>query len=307
MIGSHPDFASFIATRLKGKHQKLSVNAGLSCPNRDGKKGMGGCTYCNNQSFSPEFSSAPQSVTEQLERGKRFFAHKYPQMRYLAYFQSYTATNSSTPHLMTLFREALSVEGVDGLIIGTRPDCMPDELLAELADLARNTFVMIEYGAETAHDRTLSLVNRCHTWQDTATAVKRTKAAGIPVGLHLIMGLPGESRSDMLETIEAVNALPVDIIKCHQLQLIKGTKMAAQAERGEIEFQPWDVENYIELCCDIIDTLRPEIAIERFVSQSPDSLLIAPRWGLKNYQFTDLLRNRLKQRAGAQRLDSVSS
>ncbi|MCM1348739.1 MAG: TIGR01212 family radical SAM protein [Firmicutes bacterium] len=286
-----------MARYLSGKHQKLSVNAGLSCPNRDGAKGTGGCTYCNNQSFSPMFASAPASVTRQLDAGKRFFARKYPSMRYLAYFQSYTATNASTPHLISLFHEALAVEGVDGLIIGTRPDCIPTDLLAELEQLNRKHFIMMEYGAETAHNRTLELVNRCHTWEDTVQAVERTHRAGIPVGLHLIMGLPGESRTDMLDTIHAVNLLPVDVVKIHQLQLIRGTRLARQVEQGELEITEWQLDSYIDLCCDITETLRPDIAIERFVSQSPDSLLISPRWGLKNYQFAAVLQKALAARA----------
>ncbi|MDE6323156.1 MAG: TIGR01212 family radical SAM protein [Paramuribaculum sp.] len=289
-LGSHDDFATFLSRFLEGKHQKISVNAGLSCPNRDGKKGTGGCTYCNNQSFSPAFAGAFRPVAEQLESGKRFFSGKYPTMRYLAYFQSYTATNSSTPHLMDLFRQALDVENVDGLIIGTRPDCMSGDLLANLKRLAEKHFVMVEYGAETSNDSTLATVNRCHTWSDTVNAVNRTKEAGIPVGLHLIMGLPGEGEKEIMETIDAVNALPVDIVKCHQLQLIRGTRLAAQVDSGEINVRTFEVDEYLSLCCRIIDRLRTDIAIERFVSQSPDELLIAPRWGLKNYQFTDRLR-----------------
>lgn len=295
-FGTHDDFASFIARHLPGKLQKLTVNAGLSCPNRDGKKGRGGCTYCNNQSFSPAFATVPAPVNEQLENGKQFFAHKYPNMRYLAYFQSYTATNNTTPALMEMFSQALDVDGIDGLIIGTRPDCMPDDLLEELRLLRKKKFVMIEYGAETAHDTTLEKVNRCHTWADTCDAVIRTSKADIPVGLHLIMGLPGESREDILATIDAVNELPVDIVKCHQLQLIRGTRMAQQAEQGEIALHFPSVEEYIELCCDIVERLRDDIAIERFVSQSPAELLIEPHWGLKNYQFAALLQKALKRR-----------
>ena len=291
----HDDFSAFIARYLPGKIQKLTVNAGLSCPNRDGKKGRGGCTYCNNQSFSPGFSATPAPVSIQLRKSREFFSKKYPAMRYLAYFQSYTATNSSTPLRMEMFREALREEDVVGLIIGTRPDCMPDDLLDELRILSRSAFVMIEFGAESAHDRTLENVNRCHTWADTADAVRRVHEAGIPVGLHLIMGLPGESEDDMLATIDEVNLLPVDIVKCHQLQLIRGTRLASQVERGEAAVIRWDVEGYIDLCCRIIHRLRADIAIERFVSQSPESLLIYPRWGLKNYQFMNLLRNRLQQ------------
>ena len=199
----YKDFADFLAGHFVGKMQKLSVNAGFSCPNRDGTVGRGGCTYCNNVSFSPAYCRGSQSVTAQLEEGKRFFGRKYPQMRYLAYFQSYTSTHGSdADRLMALYEEACGVDGVDGVIIGTRPDCMPDALLAKLQKLP---WVMVEYGAESAHDVTLERVNRCHTWADTADAVRRTHDAGIPVGLHLINGLPGENEDMILATVDAVN------------------------------------------------------------------------------------------------------
>lgn len=293
-FGKHDDFAGFLSRHLPGKVQKISVNTSLSCPNRDGSKGRGGCTYCNNRSFSPSYSTAPARITEQLEEGKRFFARKYPHMKYLAYFQSYTATNAATQRLMEMFREALEVPDVVGLAIGTRPDCMPADLLHELQSLSRDKFVMVEYGAETACDDTLTLVNRCHTWADTADAVRRTHEAGIPVGLHLIMGLPGEDTDTMLTTIDEVNRLPVDIVKCHQLQLVRGTRLAAQVADGSVDYTPWELDDYIDLCCKIVDRLRDDIAIERFVSQSPDNLLISPRWGLKNYQFADRLRAQLR-------------
>lgn len=288
------DFGRFIARYLPGKIQKISVNAAMPCPNRDGTKGTGGCIYCNNASFSPAYTMKPGSIAAQLEEGKRFFARKYPQMRYLAYFQSYTSTNCDIARLRSMYEEALEVDGIDGLIIGTRPDCMPDYLLDYLKVLSEQRFVMIEYGAESAHDPTLEAINRCHTWADTADAVRRTAAAGIPVGLHLIMGLPGESREDMLTTIDAVNALPVDIIKCHQLQVIRGTRLAAETESGRMKPAQWSVDEYIDLCCEIILRLREDIAVERFVSQSPDGMLISPRWGLKNYQFAERLRRRLQ-------------
>ena len=293
-FGKHDDFAGFLSRHLPGKVQKISVNTSLSCPNRDGSKGRGGCTYCNNRSFSPSYSTAPARITEQLEEGKRFFARKYPHMKYLAYFQSYTATNAATQRLMEMFREALEVPDVVGLAIGTRPDCMPADLLHELQSLSRDKFVMVEYGAETACDDTLTLVNRCHTWADTADAVRRTHEAGIPVGLHLIMGLPGEDTDTMLTTIDEENRLPVDIVKCHQLQLVRGTRLAAQVADGSVDYTPWELDDYIDLCCKIVDRLRDDIAIERFVSQSPDNLLISPRWGLKNYQFADRLRAQLR-------------
>ena len=288
-------FSQFISGYLPGKIQKITVNAGFTCPNRDGSKGTGGCIYCNNNSFSPGYTSSGGSVTEQLLQGKAFFARKYPEMRYLAYFQSYTSTNGDIEKVMQLVNEALSVDGIDGIIVGTRPDCMPQPLLEHLAALSRDRFVMVEYGAETASDHTLKRINRCHTWADTADAVNRTAECGIPVGLHLIMGLPGETREDMLRTINAVNQLPVDLIKIHQLQIIEGTRLAAEYRAGSCDIINFNVDEYLDLCCDIIKTLRPGIGIERFVSQAPDNLLICPRWGLKNYQFTSLLRKRISE------------
>jgi len=292
----YKDFQDFLREYFPGKMQKLTVNTGMSCPNRDGTLGRGGCTYCNNLAFSPAFAMARTPVSKQLETGKSFFARKYPHMRYLAYFQSYTNTYAELPKLKSLYAEALGVEGVDGLIIGTRPDCMPQPLLEHLAEIHAHKFAMVEYGAESAHDKTLERINRCHTWAQTADAAERTHSAGIPVGLHIIMGLPGETRRHMLSTIDAVNTLPVNVVKIHQLQIVRGTRIAADIEAGLYCVARFSPEEYADLCCEIISRLRKDIAIERFVSQSPDNLLISPRWGLKNYQFTSLLHKRLKQR-----------
>lgn len=286
------DFADFLSEHFGGKVQKIAVNAGFTCPNRDGTKGTGGCTYCNNQSFNPGYCAPSLSVSEQLEQGKAFFGRKYPEMKYLAYFQAYTNTHSDDiDRLVGLYREALEVTDVVGLIIGTRPDCMPQPLLDRLTQLPG--WVMVEYGAESASDETLVRVNRCHTWADTADAARRTHEAGLPCGLHLIMGLPGEDEAKMLATIDRVNELPVDTVKIHQLQLIRGTRMARDVEAGLYDIPRFTAEEYIELCVKLLRRLRPDIAVERFVSQSPPDLLIYPRWNLKNYQFTNLLHKRL--------------
>lgn len=288
------DFADFLSEHFEGKVQKIAVNAGFTCPNRDGTKGTGGCTYCNNQSFNPGYCAPSLSVSEQLEQGKAFFGRKYPEMKYLAYFQAYTNTHSDDiDRLVGLYREALEVTDVVGLIIGTRPDCMPQPLLDRLTQLPG--WVMVEYGAESASDETLVRVNRCHTWADTADAVRRTHEAGLPCGLHLIMGLPREDEATMLATIDRVNELPVDTVKIHQLQLIRGTRMARDVEVGLYDIPRFTAEEYIELCVKLLRRLRPDIAVERFVSQSPPDLLIYPRWNLKNYQFTNLLHKRLRE------------
>lgn len=305
MAQGYRDFAEFLAGYFPYKVQKLAINAGFTCPNRDGSKGVGGCTYCNNQTFNPAYCAPLSSVAEQIEEGKRFFGRKYPEMRYLAYFQAYTNTHGDIERLMALYNEALAQPMVEGLIIGTRPDCVPDALLDRLEQLSRQKFVMIEYGAETSHDSTLLHINRCHTWNDTVDAVQRTIARNIPVGLHLILGLPGEDESMILQTIDRVSTLPVDTIKLHQLQLIRGTRMARDVEQGLYDVPRFTAESYIDLCCRVIEHTPPGIAIERFVSQSPDHLLISPRWGLKNYQFTNLLNNRIKKlgiRQGSHRI-----
>lgn len=289
------DFSDFIGRFFPGKMQKISVNAGLGCPNRDGTIGKGGCIYCDNRSFSPAYTRSLPSIKDQIERGKQFFARKYPQMRFLAYFQSYTNTHGDNDSLLRLYREALEVDKIDGIIIATRPDCMDDSLLEELKKLSQQTFVMIEFGAETSHDQTLKLINRCHTWNQTVSAVIRTKRAGIPIGLHFINGLPGEDMDLILETIDHINQLPVDIVKFHQLQVIKGTQLHSGVEQGLYDIPRWTAEDYVNLCCLIVKKLRADIAIERFVSQSPDDMLVFPRWGLKNYQFTNLLHRRLSE------------
>lgn len=288
------DFAEFLSKHFQGKVQKISINAGFACPNRDGSKGKGGCTYCNNQTFNPDYCRPVMSVSEQLEQGKQFFARKYPQMKYLAYFQAYTNTYGELQKLKALYEEALAVDDVVGLVIGTRPDCMPDELLEYLEELSKKVFVLVEYGVETSKNATLEIINRGHTWEDAVDAVNRTKAHNILCGIHLIIGLPGETIDDILATADAVSTLPLDTVKLHQLQLIRGTRMAQQVEVGELAIMQWSAEEYIDVCLAFLRRLSPEIAVERFVSQSPAELLISPKWGLKNYEFTNLLMNRIR-------------
>ncbi len=294
MSKPYRDFSDFLAGYFKGKVQKISVNAGFSCPNRDGTVGTGGCTYCNNHTFNPGYCHSSLPVAGQLEEGKRFFSRKYPDMRYLAYFQAYTNTHAEIHRLKALYEEALDVDGVAGIIIGTRPDCMPEPLLDYLEELSRHTFVLVEFGAESSHDTTLRLINRCHTWADTCDAVTRTASRGIPTGLHLIMGLPGETEEMMLSTVDRMSALPLSTVKFHQLQIVKGTRMAADIEAGLYDIPRFSIEQYVDLCVKIVRRIAPHIAIERFTSQSPEPLLLYPKWGIKNYQFVNMLQSHLK-------------
>lgn len=290
------DFAGFLAGEFPFKVQKISVNAGFTCPNRDGTKGFGGCTYCNNQTFNPAYCRDDRSVTMQLEEGKRFFARKYPQMKYLAYFQAYTNTYGELELLKRMYEEALAVEGVVGLVIGTRPDCMPDSLLDYLEEVNRRTFLLVEYGIESADDRTLERINRGHSFACTEDAVRRTAARGIRTGGHVILGLPGESREDLIKQAERLSELPLTTLKMHQLQLIRGTRMAHEYALHPEEFHLFSADEYIDLVIDYAEHLRPDLILERFVSQSPRELLIAPDWGLKNHEFTDRVKKRMKER-----------
>lgn len=295
------EYSDYLAGRFEGKVQKITIDTGAICPNRDGTLGHGGCIYCSNDAFSPG-TSRRESVAIQIEEGKRFFARKYPAMRYLAYFQSHTATHAGAEVFMAQVEEAAAVPGVAGIIVGTRPDCVPQNLLDRLAQFNGTRMpVMIEYGMESACDATLARVNRCHTHGCTVDAVTRTAAAGIDCGVHLIFGLPGEDRSTMLASVEAVNHLPVSFVKFHQLQIVRGTQLAHAVAEGKESASVFGLDDYIELCCDVIDLLRKDIAIDRFTAQCPPGMLLAPNWGIKNHEFTAILHRRLKELASSRR------
>ena len=294
------EYGFWLKEQLGVKVQKISLNAGFTCPNRDGRVGTGGCTYCNNQTFNPDYCITEKTITQQLEEGKQFFSKKYPEMKYLAYFQAYTNTYDSLANLKAKYEEALSVPDVLGLVIGTRPDCMPDALLDYLEELNRHTFLLVEYGIESAYDATLSRINRGHNHAQPVDAITRTPARGIPVGAHLILGLPGEGREAILHEAEVLSALPLTTLKLHQLQLIKGTRMAREYAEHPSDLHLFTPDEYIDLVIDFIERLRPDLILERFVSQSPSSLLAIPGWGLKNHEFVAKLRRRMNERNARQ-------
>jgi len=291
----YTEYSEYLQRLFPGqKVQKLSINTAAGCPNRDGTIGTGGCIYCDNRSFTPAYCRPSLSVAMQIQRGKEFFINKYQRMKYLAYFQSFTSTYLPTGNgvekLLRMYAEALSEKNVVGLVIGTRPDCVPDSLLSGLASInASGTPVIMEYGAESSHNRTLSLINRGHTWQQVEDAVHRTNDAGISCGLHLIAGLPGEDDEAVLQTVYRACTLPVDSLKIHQLQVIRDTRLHRMLVAGEIKVKEYTLEEYVCLCAGIVKIVPRSIAIERFVSQSPPQMVISPRWGVKNYQFSAML------------------
>lgn len=296
MNNYYREFSELLNDRFPYKVQKISVNAGFTCPNRDGLKGVGGCTYCNNQSFSPGYGGMARSVSDQLRDGIEFFAHKYPSMKYLAYFQSYTNTYDDIEKLIALYEEALAYPDVVGLIIGTRPDCMPKDLLDYFSELNKKTFLLIEYGLESTLDATLRFINRGHTYAESERVIFETAEKGIMTGAHLILGLPHETRAQILEHAHKIAKLPLKTVKLHQLQLIRRTVMAHQYAKHPDWFNLFNVDEYINLCIDFAERLNRDIIIERFVSQSPKELLIAPDWGLKNYEFTAKILKRFAER-----------
>jgi radical SAM protein (TIGR01212 family) len=286
------DYGTWIRHRFPFRVQKISIDAGFTCPNRDGRISTGGCIYCDNRTFNPAYCQRQDSITLQLEAGKKFFARKYPEMKYLAYFQAYTNTYASISHLRELYEEALSVKDIVGIVIGTRPDCISDELLDYLEDLNRRTFLIVEYGVESANEDTLRRINRGHSFAQSRLAIEKTHQRGILTGAHIILGLPGEDAQENLRQAPLISSLPIDILKIHQMQIIRDTRLADEFEQKP--FHIYSVDEYIELIANYIQRLRKNLVLERFVSQSPKELLIAPQWGLKNHEFTDLLNNYLK-------------
>lgn len=287
------DYGAWMRRQFPFRVQKISIDAGFSCPNRDGHISHGGCTFCDNRTFNPSYCQPSKSITEQITEGKEFFRHKYPDMKYLAYFQAFSNTYATLDTLQRRYEEALSAEDVVGIVIGTRPDCVSDEILNYLESLNQQTFMIMEYGIESVSDDTLRRVNRGHNFECSRRAIIETHNRGILTGAHIILGLPGESAEDNVRQANIISALPIDILKLHQLQIIRGTQLAAEYERQP--FNLYTADEYIDLCRRYIERLRPDIVLERFVSQSPKELLVAPKWGLKNYEFANRFVNYMKR------------
>lgn len=284
--------------------QKVTVNAGFTCPNRDGKVGTGGCTFCNNGAFTPSYCQPSKSVTQQIEEGIEFHRNRYrTASRYLAYFQSFSNTYAPLDHLRKLYDEALTHPEVTGIVVGTRPDCIDEEKLDYFASLAdeRGKYVAIEYGIESVNDRTLQTINRGHDFATARRAVEMTAERGLHVGAHFILGLPGESDEELIAQTEIINSLPLTTIKFHQLQVFTGTTMAEQYDRTPEQFRFWEVNEYIDLFVEILRRLRPDIVVERFASEAPPRYHYGRNWGLiRNETLLAMLEKRLNERSAYQ-------
>lgn len=295
---SHPSISEYFASVFNGRVQKIAVNAGLTCPNRDGRCGKGGCIFCNNAAFNPRYAlESNGSITEQLEAGVSFFRKEGREYGYLPYFQTYSNTYGETSRLIDLYEEALRFPGAVGLVIATRPDCLEEDLL----DYFENRFgskapeghphLLVEIGVESTNDSTLELINRGHDFACSESAVRELSRRGIDTGAHLILGLPGETLQDFLIHAEKLSALPIKTIKLHHLQVIKGTRLAEMYEKNPEILHPFTPEEYAWTVRIFLEKLRKGIAVDRLVSETPKNLVIAPGWGLKPLEFQSILKD----------------
>ena len=291
-------YSAHIKKLFGGRIQKVSIDAGFTCPNRDGTRGSGGCTYCNNDAFNPSYCTPRKSISAQIAEGVEFHKNRYRRAGgYLAYFQAYSNTYAGTDLLKEMYDEALSFPGVVGLVIGTRPDCIDSEKIDMLRELAEKHYVIIEYGIESCNNETLKRINRGHTFEESVAAIEMTAAAGLRTGAHFIFGLPGESREAMLGSADIISALPLTSVKFHQLQIIRETAMENEFRDAPERFVMFSFEEYMEFFIDFLERFNPAIIVERFTGEAPPRLVVAPRWGKKRTdQIMNLFEERLAER-----------
>ena len=290
-------YSNYFRSIYGARVQKVSIDAGFTCPNRDGTMGSGGCTYCNNDAFNPSYCVPAKSVSQQIEEGIEFHKWRYSEaVSYLAYFQAYSNTYAPLGKLIELYDEALSYPGVIGLIIGTRPDCIDEEKLIYLKELSQRYYLAVEYGIESCYNKTLDRINRGHSFEDAVWAVERTAALGINTGAHFIFGLPGETREEMLNQVSVISKLPLKTIKFHQLQIIKGTKMEKEFHNNPDDFELFTWEEYLDFFICFLERLNPSFVVERFTGEAPPRFLTGEGWGKKRTdQIVNLIEKRLNE------------
>jgi len=291
-------YAEYFRKKFGERVQKLSVNAGFTCPNRDGTISLGGCVFCNNDAFNPSYCLPTKGITRQLQEGVEFHAKRYRKAdKYLAYFQAYSNTYADTAKLKSLYNEALRFPGIIGLVIGTRPDCIDDEKLDYFRKLSESCYIILEYGVESCYDKTLKLINRGHNFEQTVHAIEKTAAAGIKCGAHIIFGLPGETKEEMLSEAVILSALPLNNIKFHQLQLIKGTALEQTYLKNPTEIKLFTLDEYIDFIIRFLEKLNPSFVVERFTGEVPPRFLSTTHWKLsRNDQIVIMIENELEKR-----------
>ncbi|HHT53009.1 MAG: TIGR01212 family radical SAM protein [Bacteroidales bacterium] len=277
-------YKQFLINQFGKRVQKLTIDAGFTCPNRDGTVGTGGCTFCSNDAFNPSYCDPTKSVTRQLEEGIHFHRNRYRRAdSYLAYFQAYSNTYLPLNQLQKIYEPALQHPNVVGIVIGTRPDCIDKEKLDYFAWLNQKRFVSIEYGIESIHNKTLEHINRGHTFEQSQHAVEETRKRNIHTGGHFIFGLPFETPEIWMADLDEINRLGLNSIKFHQLQLIKETQMALEFEQYPERFYLFDIHNYIPFIVNFVEKLDPKLIIERFAGEVPPRFLALNNWGTTRY------------------------
>ena len=291
-------FVDYFKEHYGCRLQKLVIDAGFSCPNRDGSISKGGCSYCDNNAFHPNYSTPDKSISQQLDEGIEFHKGRYRHTtKYLAYFQSYSNTYGSLDKMKRLYFEALSHQDVVGIVIGTRPDCIDEAKLDFLKDLSQDKVVVVEYGIESCYDETLKRINRGHDFDCARKALEMTAEKGIMQGAHFIFGLPGETKEMMINMAPIINTLPLNTIKFHQLQIIKGTIIEKEFAKKREDFVTFALEEYIDFFVDFLERLKPELYIERFTGEVPPRFVNETPWGLiRNVQLLNMLEKRLIER-----------
>ena len=291
-------YSQYFKRELGQRVQKLTINAGFTCPNRDGTLSSGGCLYCDNAAFNPSYCDPQKSIQQQIEEGIAFHKNRYRRAeKYLAYFQAFSNTHAPLETLKTVYNQALAREDIAGLVIGTRPDCIDAEKLDYFAQLSENHYVIIEYGIESCNNDTLRLINRGHTFEQAVKALEMTRQAGVKTGAHFIFGLPTETITDWLQWTDIISKLPLDNIKFHQLQFIKETAMAALYLRQPELFHRFSLEEYIDFIVDFVERLNPNIVIERFAGEVPPRFLAQPSWGLiRNDRILQAVEKKMEER-----------
>ncbi|MBP5613195.1 MAG: TIGR01212 family radical SAM protein [Bacteroidales bacterium] len=291
-------YSSYLKSRFGGRVQKLSLHAGFTCPNRDGTIGYGGCDYCDNSAFNPSYCNPAKSIAQQLEEGIAFHQARYRKaVSYLAYFQAYSNSYGDLERLKQVYGEALSVDNVAGLVIGTRPDCMDEAKLEYLARLSEKYYVMLEYGVESCSDRTLSAINRGHDFAASIRALELTRQYGLPAGIHLIFGLPDETPEQWMGWVPLLSSLPITTIKFHQLQIIRNTRISALYQCEPQRFHLFRFDEYVDFMVDFLERFSPHVVIERFAGEVPPRFLQVQAWDLiRNEQVVQVVERRLAER-----------
>ncbi|MEN3112966.1 TIGR01212 family radical SAM protein [Uliginosibacterium paludis] len=280
-----------------GRLQKISIDAGFTCPNRDGSLGTGGCSFCNNDGFTPSYLREQPRLEDQIETGLTFMRRRYPETkRFLAYFQSYSNTYGELDVVKSAYAAALAHPGIDGLVIGTRPDCLSDEMLDHLAMLARKHVVELEIGIESCSDAVLRECLRGHDFASTQSAIRRAAARGLFITGHLLVGLPRETRQSLIDGARELSALPIDALKFHQLQIVRHTRLAVQYQRNPDSVPLLSPDEYVDRVVDMLELLPAHMKVQRLGSEVPPSLRVSPDWGLRLSAFPALLNTRFKAR-----------